>query len=79
LVAQLNAFYSTSTNSRDVACAYNGENYVIFDLTRENSEQINIDYNSKKDVIDDFHHKKEKPQTFANYALVFIVMGLFGK
>jgi hypothetical protein len=41
LVSQFNAFYSTSTNGRDVACAYNGENMVIFDLTRENSEQIN--------------------------------------
>jgi hypothetical protein len=24
-----------------VSCAYNGENYIIFDMTRENSEQIN--------------------------------------
>jgi hypothetical protein len=40
LVAQLNAFYTTSTNSRDVACAYNGENYVIFDLTRESRLKV---------------------------------------
>eukprot|EP00795_Rhopilema_esculentum_P004240 gene4240-20430_t len=41
ILATKNALYFTSTSLRDIAYAWKGERYIVFDISREKSEKLN--------------------------------------